>query len=822
MLSKQDQYQEQLSEEDNDGIPVDTKDPQLRRLQEFMDSPLMLCCTAVFTFFCLFGEDIRVCFFGKPADSFFYVLFLVCLLYFVFEFILFSIIQDGYRWGFFFWLDLAATISLILDIKWISSALSSWSLDWMDGYDTHSSILDSNTTGVIGMVRLIRLIRLMKLYKMTTARSETDQEDRLKEEARTALNAKQAALKRVEASRLGKQLSDMITRIVILGILLVLIFLPLIKTSIVIDNSRWLGLRNLYWVGEDVCGRGPDNAKLPCLVAENGVIAWKWQILQYAGVSKAKPESKLLWLYVPSYPDGGKLRDIESVSLEVDGQVLTWKQTIECAGIYNPNCPWRDDEQDLVTYEERDTRAYAKFLKRQERQEEAILNMFLTLFVIVVLCVLIFVFARDTQRLVVAPIEKMVNIVKQLADDPLRQPSIEAREEENLEKQKAANQLETSMLETTILKIGGLLQVGFGEAGASIIGRNMRSGDGDLNIMIPGEKVQAIFGFCDIRSFTEITECLQEDVMVFINTVGGIVHNCCHLWNGAANQNVGDAFLFTWKLGAAFEVDRIKDNHEAVESGEMANKALVAFVKTIIEMRRDSDLIAFERDPRMSSRFGVGYRLKLGYGLHVGWAIEGAIGSDFKIDASYLSPHVTLTQRIQEATKVYQTPILLSESLYFMLSVKSKSRIRKVDVVKSDEKQMQHIGLYCFDINDQIPRAPADPQRVLGDVVKPDDVLEIPTEHLRGPGVEYMFVVDADIITLQEGFSDQLYAEYRAAFCKYVEGEWGEASEGFKRCLEILPGDGPSTALLDFMKTTDFKAPENWKGYRVLSILKKC
>lgn len=79
----------------------------------------------------------------------------------------------------------------------------------------------------------------------------------------------------------------------------------------------------------------------------------------------------------------------------------------------------------------------------------------------------------------------------------------------------------------------------------------------------------------------------------------------------------------------------------------MANKALVAFVKTIIEIRRNSDLIAFERDPRMTSRFGVGYRLKIGYGLHVGWAIEGAIGSDFKIDASYLSPHVTLTQRIQ-------------------------------------------------------------------------------------------------------------------------------------------------------------------------------
>lgn len=70
------------------------------------------------------------------------------------------------------------------------------------------------------------------------------------------------------------------------------------------------------------------------------------------------------------------------------------------------------------------------------------------------------------QRLVVAPIEKMVNIVKQLADDPLRQPSTETAEEE-ADKQKNSNQLETSMLETTILKIGGLLQVKAGNRSGS-------------------------------------------------------------------------------------------------------------------------------------------------------------------------------------------------------------------------------------------------------------------------------------------------------------------------------------------------------------------
>jgi len=49
----------------------------------------------------------------------------------------------------------------------------------------------------------------------------------------------------------------------------------------------------------------------------------------------------------------------------------------------------------------------------------------------------------------------------------------------------------------------------------------------------------------------------------------------------------------------------------------------------------------------------------MGFGLHVGWAIEGAIGifniiiigSVFKIDASYLSPNVNMASRLEAATK---------------------------------------------------------------------------------------------------------------------------------------------------------------------------
>ena len=54
------------------------------------------------------------------------------------------------------------------------------------------------------------------------------------------------------------------------------------------------------------------------------------------------------------------------------------------------------------------------------------------------------------------------------------------------------------------------------------------------------------------------------------------------------------------------------------------------------------------------------YSVKLGFGLHVGWAIEGAIGSTYKIDASYLSPHVNIAAWLEESTKLYGVPFLVS------------------------------------------------------------------------------------------------------------------------------------------------------------------
>ena len=106
--------------------------------------------------------------------------------------------------------------------------------------------------------------------------------------------------------------------------------------------------------------------------------------------------------------------------------------------------------------------------------------------------------------------------VRDVSENPLAKPEITKNHSDD-------PQMETRILENSINKICSLLAVGFGDAGAEVIANNIRSG-GDLNPMIPGNKVVAVFGFCDIRNFTDTTEVLQEDIMEFVNTIADIVH----------------------------------------------------------------------------------------------------------------------------------------------------------------------------------------------------------------------------------------------------------------------------------------------------------
>lgn len=88
----------------------------------------------------------------------------------------------------------------------------------------------------------------------------------------------------------------------------------------------------------------------------------------------------------------------------------------------------------------------------------------------------------------------------------------------------------------------------------------------------------------------------------------------------------------------------------------------------------------------------------MGFGLHVGWAIEGAIGSIYKIDASYLSPNVNMAARLEAATKQYGVPLLMTNLLVNNFSKKAQSICREIDRV-TVKGSIEPIGLFTVDLN---------------------------------------------------------------------------------------------------------------------------
>ena len=62
----------------------------------------------------------------------------------------------------------------------------------------------------------------------------------------------------------------------------------------------------------------------------------------------------------------------------------------------------------------------------------------------------------------------------------------------------------------------------------------------------------------------------------------------------------------------------------------------------------------------------------MGFGLHAGWAIEGAVGSLQKVDATYLSPHVNMAARLETSSRQYGVPVLMSEKFYELMSDEGK------------------------------------------------------------------------------------------------------------------------------------------------------
>lgn len=480
------------------------------------------------------------------------------------------------------------------------------------------------------------------------------------------------------------------------------------------------------------------------------------------------------------------------------------------------------------------------------------LNIFRTIFSMFILLWITFFIFRDMNKLIINPMKEMMQKIKRIQVNPVL-ASKEAEEEQiKLDviikknrwrriQEREKKRYETSLLINTLVKSGALLALGFGEAGIEIIINNLQKDK--LNPLIKGNKVICLFGFCDIRYFASATEELREGVLKFVNEVAEIVHYNIDKYGGSCNKNLGDAFLIVWKFkndeieqfisyddNSKEIVDiKLKDHVQQPKITYRCELAILSFIETLIELKRSKRLNKYSNNLRLKKKI-PGFEIKMGFGLHLGWAIEGAIGSHHKIDASYLSPHVNLSSRLLAATKQFKVDILISGQVVEKISKDNAKRLRLLDIVnvKGSKKaiKMYTLDLFIQDLskreglNEKIKNLPNKGirKRVKLDITKRINKFQ---NYIfkKNHSTKGLLINHPEIKRLRRKFTKEFFQTWKRGFDFYIGGNWTKAYECFSRTKNMVPTweDGPSNTLLSYMKNRNLQAPDDWKGVRKLT-----
>jgi len=867
---------------------------------------LVIAFTTALTVYALTGDDLKLILTNKDADTFFNIVVMFCLGVFSLEIVLSCLGKEDYFGGFFFVLDVVSTASLLLDISWISDELLEDS-----GKEGDASSARAGRTARIGakagrVVRVIRLVRILKLYKgILDARAAQKHEAKkhpLDDDDWGDVEVPDGQRKGAnQESFVGKKLSDLTTRRVIVLVLTMLLVLPFLQTQETAQSplsanygadliwEAWLDFRNgltsqsryeqeflLYayyhnWFAKEQVDYCPSGA---CSDLYESHLFWVGMTgKDEAAVSAAAQAAQLSladvaqWVQVEEMQDAGiynlgrmppEIQAVFASPWEEDCPTTTGQRRVgisllkeDFAGLvgHTVRCP-EDlrlkefqvffprrlstgvfDEAHMVFYF--DMRPYIRM--------DAAFNLGITAFVCLVLCVASLMFSSDAARLVLTPVENMIKKVESIRDDPLSalQMADEEFRAEEIQKAKKRRQalnrellsrcmdglrggkqepMETVVLEKTIIKLGSLLALGLGEAGTNIIGQNMRgSASAGVNAMIPGSHVECLIGVVRVLHFSTAVEVLREKIMTFVNQIAEIVHGVSHEYHGATNKNNGDSFLIIWRL----------HQRDPEVAQRMADMSLLAFAKILGAVHRSPLLARYRRHPGLQQRLQLNSRVDLTFGLHSGWAIEGAVGSEFKIDASYLSPNVSLANSLETASRVYKVPLVASEVVINLCSPKMASKCRLIDrvIVKGSARPLELYSLdldpRCLTVDDSAPPKFTWNSR---NRFKAREFLEEEKQRKLNANFEVasLFEADPHLIAMRARYSTSFIQQHSMGYQNYSEGEWEVARKMLTKALHMLTSgslDGPSEALLDFMETFGWNAPKGWAGTRSIDSL---
>ena len=468
-------------------------------------------------------------------------------------------------------------------------------------------------------------------------------------------------------------------------------------------------------------------------------------------------------------------------------------------------------------------------------------NLIRTIFSIGIFLFIYLLFLFDINNVMLSSIEKMVKKVEKMAKNPSLESDSSNDINENVThclsfleySQEKRKMDDFKIIIDKISKICSLVSFGFGEAGTQIISQVLKEGlNVDINPLIPGKKVMGIYGFCDIRNFTDTTEILKEKVMIFVNQVAEIVHQITADYCGSANKNIGDAFLLVWKLEDRFIKEVV--NKQGIKELKLKNvnrinqicdMVLICFIRILIEINKSYKLAEYRYHKGLNARM-KNYKTRLGFGLHLGQSIEGAIGSMFKIDASYLSTDVNMANELEENTKTFKKELIMSGDFYDYLSEDAKAYVRLLDIFKS--KSGQIIRLYSIDLD--LENIPIEKQK--DSMFKENNIekkWEIIKQKRKISKILYDDIVirhksdiwnefvseDDDFKLVRENYPNEFVETYNNGMEEFKKGNWPEAKDLLTSAQELIEGEDPAIKLnIEYMEKYKFLSPHTWKGYK--------
>lgn len=170
--------------------------------------------------------------------------------------------------------------------------------------------------------------------------------------------------------------------------------------------------------------------------------------------------------------------------------------------------------------------------------------------------------------------------------------------------------------------------------------------------------------FSDIRSFTTISETMTpQENFNFLNSYLERMEPIITQHQGFIDKFIGDAIM------ALFE----KNADDAVDAG--------------ISMLR-------KLEKYNQYRQQLGYKpIHIGIGINTGELMLGIIGGKNRMDGTVISDAVNLAARMEQLTKIYKTPLLISENALHSLAYPNNHFIRLIDRVQVDGK-MESISIY--------------------------------------------------------------------------------------------------------------------------------